>query len=56
MTGETLKGKIRKCTERKEDEMGINTSFARDVPAAMLANHAVKFSSSITSAKTAVLR
>lgn len=44
MTGEILKGKIRKCTERKEDETGINTSFARDVPAAMLANHAVKFS------------
>lgn len=36
MTGEILKGKIRKCTERKEDEMGINTSFASDVPAAML--------------------
>lgn len=36
MTGEILKGKIKKCTERKEDEMGINISFARDVPAAML--------------------
>ena len=36
MTGETLKGKIRKCTERKECEVGTNTPFARDVLAAML--------------------
>ena len=36
MTGEILKAKIRKCTERKEGEMGINTSFVRDVPAAIL--------------------